>query len=139
MFSCEFDSQIIDQNGLRSLMIKCPTCGWNEQNSIYCVYHYHLGICVNPRFINRVEEPLGVATLLVQFQGSPLFGTIFREVSRQMLFMLKNLFPFYIQFLKKSHKRKKKYFIPHRNRDTRGKFLPNTLTPSNSQPSLFFG
>jgi len=28
--------------------------------------------------------------------------------------------------------------MPHRNRDTQGKFLPNTLAPSNSQPSLFF-
>ena len=29
--------------------------------------------------------------------------------------------------------------MPHRNRDTQGKFLPNTPTPSNNQPSLFFG
>ena len=29
--------------------------------------------------------------------------------------------------------------MPHRNRDNLGKFLPNTPTASNNQPSLFFG
>ena len=29
--------------------------------------------------------------------------------------------------------------MPHRSRDTVGKFLPNTPKPSNIQPSLFFG
>ena len=29
--------------------------------------------------------------------------------------------------------------MPRRNRDNFGKFLPNTPTASNSQPSLFFG
>lgn len=29
--------------------------------------------------------------------------------------------------------------MPHRNRDNLRKFLPNTPTISNSQPSLFFG
>jgi len=29
--------------------------------------------------------------------------------------------------------------MPHRNRDNLGKFLPNSPTTSNSQPSLFFG
>lgn len=31
------------------------------------------------------------------------------------------------------------YFMPRGNRDTQEKFLPKTPTPSNSQPSLFFG
>jgi hypothetical protein len=30
-------------------------------------------------------------------------------------------------------------FMPRRNRDNSGKFLPNTPTASHSQPSLFFG
>jgi len=30
-------------------------------------------------------------------------------------------------------------FIPRRNRDNSGKFLPNTPTSSHNQPSLFFG
>ena len=29
--------------------------------------------------------------------------------------------------------------MPRRNRDNLGKFLPNTHTTSNNQPSLFFG
>jgi hypothetical protein len=29
--------------------------------------------------------------------------------------------------------------MPRRSRDNQGKFLPKTPTPSNSQPSLFFG
>ena len=29
--------------------------------------------------------------------------------------------------------------MPHRNRDNLEKFLPNTPTTSNNQPSLFFG
>ena len=29
--------------------------------------------------------------------------------------------------------------MPRRNRDNLGKFLPNTPTTSNNQPSLFFG
>ena len=28
--------------------------------------------------------------------------------------------------------------MPRRNKDTQGKFLPNTTTPSSSEPSLFF-
>ena len=28
--------------------------------------------------------------------------------------------------------------MPHRSRDNLGKFLPNTPTASNNQPSLFF-
>jgi len=39
----------------------------------------------------------------------------------------------------KNKKNKNTSFMPRRNRDNLGKFLPNTPTTSNSQPSLFFG
>jgi len=42
--------------------------------------------------------------------------------------------------LKKTLKEKKQIsFMPRRSRDNSGIFLPNTPTPSNRQPSLFFG
>jgi len=40
---------------------------------------------------------------------------------------------------KTQNKNKNTSFMPHRNRDNLEKFLPNTPTTSNSQPSLFFG
>jgi len=38
----------------------------------------------------------------------------------------------------KNKKNKNTYFMFHRNRNNLGKFLPNTSTTSNNQPSLFF-
>lgn len=47
----------------------------------------------------------------------------------------------FLQVQAEKHKSPKKRFpfIPHRNSDSLGKFLPNTPTTSQSHPSLFFG
>lgn len=53
-------------------------------------------------------------------------------VSIQLVFSILQL----VLMLEKQ--KKNTYFMPHRNSDNLGEFLPNTPTTSNNQPFLFF-